>query len=158
MPQPSVIVRRVSAHDAALARLVALSDEYMADLYPPESNHLEPVAKLAAPNVVVFGAYAGAELVGCVAAKSCEADVSYAEVKRLFVLEDHRGAGLAKLLMSRLEEHLRQSGIFIARLETGVKQPEALRLYERLGYVYRPPFAAYRLDPLSVFMEKRLAT
>jgi putative acetyltransferase len=40
-------------------------------------------------------------------------------------------------------------------LETGIRQPEALGLYERLGFVRRGPFGDYAEDPLSVFMEKR---
>jgi putative acetyltransferase len=43
------------------------------------------------------------------------------------------------------------------RLETGISQPDALRLYERAGYVRRGPFGNYGPDPLSVFMEKSLA-
>ena len=58
--------------------------------------------------------------------------------------------------MQRLEDELRGAGIPLARLETGIRQPEALRLYEGLGYAYREPFGRYRPDPLSVFMEKRL--
>jgi putative acetyltransferase len=53
---------------------------------------------------------------------------------------------------------LRSSGIALARLETGIRQPEALGLYRRLGYVERAPFGAYVEDPLSLFMEKRLSS
>ena len=42
------------------------------------------------------------------------------------------------------------------RLETGTKQPEAIALYRKFGYVERGPFGAYKPDPLSIFMEKRL--
>jgi putative acetyltransferase len=38
-----------------------------------------------------------------------------------------------------------------------VKQPEAIALYRSAGYKEIPPFGDYRLDPLSIFMEKRLA-
>jgi putative acetyltransferase len=137
--------------------LIALSDAYLSELYPAESNHLESLAALAAPNVAVLGAYIGAELVACVASKICEGEESYAEVKRLFVVESHRGTGIAKLLMNHLEDEVKANGIFVARLETGIKQLEAIGLYEKLGYVARSPFGAYRPDPLSVFMEKRLA-
>jgi putative acetyltransferase len=58
--------------------------------------------------------------------------------------------------MEKLESHLKTNGIALARLETGISQPEALGLYRRLGYVEREPFGAYAADPLSVFMEKRL--
>jgi putative acetyltransferase len=59
--------------------------------------------------------------------------------------------------MERLEEHLRLQRIPLSRLETGVKQPEALGLYRRLGYLERAPFGKYQIDPLSVFMEKRIS-
>jgi putative acetyltransferase len=72
------------------------------------------------------------------------------------VLEAYRGRGVSKQLMQALETHLREQQIPLARLETGISQPEALGLYEKLGYQYRSPFSSYQLDPLSVFMEKRL--
>ena len=71
-------------------------------------------------------------------------------------LSYRRGNGLAKLIMCELEAHLKQRGIGVARLETGIYQPEAIGLYEKLGYEIRGPFGAYKPDPLSVFMEKRL--
>ncbi len=58
--------------------------------------------------------------------------------------------------MQHLEAYLRGSGVRIARLETGVKQSEALGLYKKLAYVERGPFGGYSSDPLSVFMEKQL--
>lgn len=154
--QPDVIVRRVSPESPALGVLIALSDDYLSSLYPAESNHLESLAALSAPNVAVFGAYVGADLAGCVASKLFEGNERYAEIKRLFVLESHRGAGIARLLMSHVEDALRASEVFVARLETGIKQPAAIALYEKLGYVARAPFPPYAPDPLSVFMEKRL--
>ena len=42
------------------------------------------------------------------------------------------------------------------RLETGIRQAEAIALYRSSGYVDCEPFGEYRLDPLSRFMEKRL--
>ena len=41
-------------------------------------------------------------------------------------------------------------------LETGPTQPEALILYEHLGYRCRGPFGDYPDDPLSVFMQKNV--
>jgi len=155
--ETAIAIRRIAADDPALGELIRLTDEYMSALYPAESNHLEPPAALAAPNVSIFGAYAGEQLIGCVAAKIMNDDGRYAEIKRLYVLNEYRGAGVARRLMDRVEDHVRSIGVAIARLETGVKQPEALRFYEIRGYVHRPPFASYRPDPLSVFMEKRLA-
>jgi putative acetyltransferase len=95
-------------------------------------------------------------LVGCGAVKILADDGRYGELKRVYVLESHRGKGYSKAIMEKLEGHLRAQGIELARLETGISQPEAIGLYRRLGYVEREPFGAYAADPLSLFMEKRL--
>jgi putative acetyltransferase len=136
--------------------LIALSDAYMTTLYPAESNHLESASALKAPNVLFLGCFLQDQLVGCGAVKILSNDGRYGELKRVFVLESHRGKGYSKAIMEKLEGHLKSSGIALARLETGISQPEALGLYKRLGYVERAPFGAYVEDPLSIFMEKRL--
>jgi putative acetyltransferase len=138
------------------AHLLALSDAYMASLYPAESNHMESPGALALPNVLFLGAYIDGELAGCGAVKLMSDDGSYGEIKRLYVLDAYRGRGVSKQLMQALETHLRNQKVPLARLETGISQPEALGLYEKLGYQYRTPFGGYQLDPLSVFMEKQL--
>ena len=81
----------------------------------------------------------------------------YGEIKRMYVDPNARGRGVGRTLIEALESSLLVNGIDVARLETGVRQPEALALYERCGYVRIPPFGEYREDPLSVFLEKRLA-
>lgn len=137
--------------------LIALSDAFYEGLYPAESNHLESSADLQAPGVFLVGCRVEGQLVGSGAFKLMSDDGDYAEIKRVFVLDSHRGRGLSRRIMSALEDELATRGIGCIRLETGVHQPEALGLYRRLGYVERGPFGAYRPDPLSVFMEKRLA-
>jgi putative acetyltransferase len=149
-----MIVREVSP--AAAARLIASADAYMESLYPSSSNHLESIEALQRPNVAFFGAFADDDLAACGAVKLLEHDVRYGEIKRLYVDERYRGKGLARALMDVLERHAVAWGARVTRLETGIYQPEALALYRALGYVERPPFADYRPDPLSVFMEKRL--
>jgi putative acetyltransferase len=150
---------RIEAIDPACAAaqgLISLSDAYLGALYPAESNHLERVDALRQSNVLFLGCFVGTDLVGCGAVKTLADDSVYGEVKRVFVVEAHRGRGYSKAIMCRLEEHLADRGVGLARLETGVRQPEALGLYRRLGYVERAPFGGYALDPLSVFFEKRL--
>ena len=150
----------IAALDPALPaaqKLIALSDAYMDALYPSESNHPESVAGLQQANVLFVGGHVGDELVACGAVKLMHDDGSYGEIKRMFVLDAHRGKGYSKRILQHLEDHLVQHAIRLARLETGIRQPEALGLYRRLGYLEREPFGAYQADPLSVFMEKQLA-
>jgi len=133
--------------------LIAQSEALMSALYPSESNHFEPAAGLCPPHGAFWGCWAGDQLVGCGGVKHLD---GYGEIKRLFVLDSARGCGVARQLMGRLEAELIERGVHLARLETGIHQPEALGLYRRLGYVERGPFGSYALDPLSVFFEKRL--
>ena len=129
----------------------------MESLYPSESNHLESAAALTSPNVAFFGGYIDGELVACGAVKILDDDGRYGEIKRVFVVEEHRGKGLSKAVVACLERYLKESNIALACLETGIKQLEALGLYGSLGYAVREPFGGYAPDPLSVFMEKTLA-
>ena len=96
----------------------------------------------------------GVDVMGC---GGCWLHGDYAEIKRVYVSPDARGLGVARKLMQRIEDEARAAGRMIARLETGIHQPEALRLYRSLSYVDRGPFGDYAEDPNSVFMEKVLA-
>ena len=135
--------------------LVAVSDAFYEGLYPVESNHLEAVDGLDKPNVLFVGCRVDGVLVASGAAKLMHDDGDYAEIKRVFVLDDFRGRGLSARIMHHLETELHERGVWLFRLETGVRQPEALGLYRKLGYHQRGPYGAYGPDPLSVFMEKQ---
>jgi len=138
--------------------LMAQSEALMSALYPSESNHFEPADGLRPPNGAFWGLWLGDTLVGCGGVKhhAPEGEPAYGEIKRVFVLDSARGRGVAMQIMSRLEAELIERGVHLARLETGIHQPEALGLYKRLGYVERGPFGGYAVDPLSVFFQKVL--
>ncbi|MBN1579769.1 MAG: GNAT family N-acetyltransferase [Anaerolineae bacterium] len=136
-------------------RLIAELDAYQSSLYPPESNHLDGIAELASPNVTFVVAYHDGQAVGCGAVKVIGKG-AYGEIKRLYVSPSSRGLGIAKAVMAALEADMITQGIDVTRLETGIHQEAALRLYDQLGYRRIGPFGAYREDPLSIFMEKRL--
>lgn len=142
--------------DEQLISLVARSDEYLSALYPPESNHAEPISALFGDDSTFLLGYSGGNLAACGAIKFVDSDPKYGEIKRLFVAEEFRGRGFAVPMMRKLEEQAQAKGIDLVRLETGPMQTEALSLYRRLGYSERGPFGAYTDDPLSVFMEKKL--
>ena len=91
--------------------------------------------------------------VGCGAIKLLE---DYAEIKRIFIDPDHRGHGTGRRILSELERIAHGAAVDIIRLETGVRQPEALELFENNGYRRTGRYGDYPDDPLSVFMEKAL--
>jgi ribosomal protein S18 acetylase RimI-like enzyme len=78
------------------------------------------------------------------------------ELKRVFVEPDFRGQGVASSIVGFLEERAKSRGADFIRLECGEKQPEALALYEKLGYCRIDRFGEYVNDDSSVCMEKRL--
>ena len=79
-----------------------------------------------------------------------------AEVKRMYVAPDARGAGHARAVLARLEETARECGAEVAILETGTKQPEAIALYESSGYEEVEKFGFYCHAPESRCFAKRL--
>jgi putative acetyltransferase len=134
--------------------MLARLDAYCAALYPAESNHLLDVASLMQGDVLFLVARdVDGAAVGCAALVNKQ---RYGEVKRMFVDEGKRGLGTGRKLLEHLVMFARMSGLSVLRLETGVHQPEAIGLYERLGFERCEPFGEYRDDPLSLFMEKPL--
>jgi putative acetyltransferase len=139
---------------ADILALLHQSDAYMASLYPAESNHMLDVESLCAPGVHFLVARWQGRIVGC-AALMCGA-AGTGEIKRMFVDPSMRGKGAGRGLLERIEAIAKQEAIHLLQLETGGKQPEALELYRRFGYVECGPFGRYQPDPHSLFMEKRL--
>ena len=151
----TVEVRPLVPADPRARRLIGELDRLQLSLYPAESNHLDPVETLAGDDVTFLAAFVADEVIGCGAVKRMHG--RYGEIKRMYVEPCARGCGVGRALIEALESTLLRCGIRLVRLETGVRQPEALALYERCGYVRIPPFGDYPDDPLSVFFEKRLA-
>jgi len=148
-----VIIAIADPAEPSIRVLIEALDAYMVPMYPAESNHLLDIETLRQPQMRFFSATANDIVMGC---GGCWLHADYAEIKRVYVSPAARGLGIAKKLMDRIEAEAMSSGRRIARLETGIHQPEALGLYRRLGYADRGPFGDYVEDPNSVFMEKVL--
>ena len=133
--------------------MLQAGEEYGASLYPAESNHYLDIETMCRPEMHFFGVFVGDVALGC---GGFWAHDGYVEIKRLWVSPSARGLGLSHKLMNEIEALAKRKGFSVARLETGISQPEAAALYEKRGYRYVAPFGDYRPDPLSVFMEKAL--
>ena len=72
-----------------------------------------------------------------------------AEIKRMYVAPGARGLGLARAMLAHLEQTARQEGAEAIVLETGLRQPEAIRLYTSSGYTPIDGFGFYKDAPLS---------
>ncbi len=99
-------------------------------------------------------AYVENQPLGCGALRAYTEDS--VEVKRMFVLPEHRGQGIAGAILSALEAWAAELGFARCILETGKKQPEAIRLYQKSGYEIIPNYGPYEGMDTSVCMEKML--
>ncbi|MGV9251781.1 GNAT family N-acetyltransferase [Streptomyces sp. NPDC003697] len=79
-----------------------------------------------------------------------------AELKRMYVVEDMRGRGLARRMLAALEEDARAAGRLRMVLETGDQQPEAIALYTSSGYAPCAKFGYYREYESSMCFAKPL--
>ena len=152
------IRRLLGTPNSAVVAVVEQSDQYLESLYPPESNHAEPLEALLEENSAFFVCYVGDDVAGCGGVKIIEGDDTFGEIKRVFVKPEYRGKKVAIQIIKHLETYLLKQEIKVVRLEAGPLQPAALSLYRKLGYQERGPFGHYKPDPLSVFMEKQLST
>jgi GNAT superfamily N-acetyltransferase len=70
-----------------------------------------------------------------------------AEIKRMYAVPAVRGAGVAKELLTAVEESARRSGMTRMILETGEGNPEAIRFYAKNGYERIANYGYYRDEP-----------
>ena len=92
--------------------------------------------------------------VGCGGIRGHTSDI--AELKRMYVVPTSRRVGVARNLLTELERRAVALGYTRVRLETGVRQPEAIALYETSGYEPIERYGHYRASPMSRCFEKVL--
>jgi GNAT superfamily N-acetyltransferase len=154
-------VEPVPYDDPRVQRLVAsVQAEYVERYGGPDDSPVDP-AQFAPPYGRFFVAVAGGEPVamGGWRLRPDLVDLGgsrAAEVKRMYVAPTARRTGLARLVLRRLEDSAREDGCDLLVLETGLKQPEAIELYESSGYVPVTPFGHYKDSPLSRYYGRRL--
>jgi putative acetyltransferase len=146
-----------SANDEVRALIFELDSE-LAVAYPPEQMHGLTLRSLFEPHVQFFVARIGEAAVGCGGIAFFD---GFAEVKRMYVRPATRGDGAAQALLAHIEGVARAAAVPLLRLETGVRQPAALRLYERAGFRPCAAFGLYlTMAPpavkKSLFYEKSL--
>ncbi len=79
-----------------------------------------------------------------------------AEVKRMYVAAAARRGGLARVVLAHLEDTARAAGADLMVLETGLRQPEAIALYESSGYEPVEGFGYYKDFPTARYFGKPL--
>jgi putative acetyltransferase len=79
-----------------------------------------------------------------------------AEIKRMYVKPEHRGRGISKLILRQLEDYAKELNYHRLILETGLKQPEAMNLYNKFGYKPMNCYGRHSNDPDSRCFEKKI--
>ncbi|MDX6486853.1 MAG: putative acetyltransferase [Gaiellaceae bacterium] len=140
-----------------VAALANAQQEEMRGIYAGEAD-IGPVreAPMFEPPDGVFHVVrdGGGRAVGC--GGVCRFDATRAELKRMYVVPELRGAGLGRRLLVALEDEARALGYTGIVLETGDLQQEALGLYTSAGYERIPCYEPYAGRALSLCFEKRL--
>jgi putative acetyltransferase len=103
----------------------------------------------------VVVAYSEKVPVGCGAIKEFQEGVM--EVKRMYVKSEYRGRGIATEVLKELEAWAASLNYRKCVLETGKRQPEAIALYKRNGYMLIPNYGQYAEVLTSVCFEKILS-
>lgn len=160
-PGPVLEIRQVGYGQPDAMRLIEeVQAEYVVRYGSRDDTPLEH-AMFEPPAGTFFVAYADGEAVATGAWRRSEVEAfgtaATAEVKRMYVVPRMRGAGVARRMLAHLEESAAGAGAEVLLLETGLRQPEAIALYESSGYTRVPGFGYYRDAPLSRCYGKRLA-
>ncbi len=133
--------------------LVVELDSDLQERYGEQQTFFSQFNKLDHIHHVIV-AYENNKPVGCGAFKEYELGV--AEIKRMYVKPVLRGKGIAAEILAALEQWAKEEGYKSCILETAIKQPEAIRLYEKSGYVSIPNYGQYIGVEISRCMEKKL--
>jgi GNAT superfamily N-acetyltransferase len=102
----------------------------------------------------VLVAYDDEKPIACGAIKKHSEKVM--EIKRMFVLPENRGKGIATLVLKELELWAMELNFNKCILETGKKQPDAINLYKKNGYKIIPNYGQYRGVENSICFEKEI--
>lgn len=130
------------------------NDYYGHDEFEQELASL-PTRYASGRNRLLLAHYAG-QPAGCVALR--ELDKHCCEMKRMFVYGQYHGKGVGRALAQALIAEAKNMGYTVMKLNTGVRQIEAQKLYESLNFKRTVPYYTLpkRVAEWLIFMELEL--
>ena len=144
---------RADSQNFDFKALVQLLDAELAITDGEEHNFYDQFNKIDLIKFVVI-AYQDKKPIGCGAIK--EFDTQTMEVKRMYVVKSERGNGIASTILKELENWAKEMAYSRCILETGIRQPDAIRLYQKNNYKLIPNYGQYIGVDNSLCFEKRL--
>ena len=146
---------KIVADDLRGPEIAALLRDHVDDMAvasPTNCINTLGIDLLRSPEITLWSAWDGSELLGCGALKELGGDLG--EIKSMRTAESHLGKGVATKILQHIVKVAKQRGYRSLYLETGSApafQP-AHSLYVKAGFSYCGPFADYSEDPFSRFM------
>jgi len=135
-----ISLERTTSEHPGFVALVRHLDAYLAKIDGDEHAFYAQYNKIAAlQNVVV--ALDGDTPIGCGAFKPF--DENSVEIKRMYVLPEWRGKGVAPQILAELERWAVELGHSRCVLETGLRMPDAVSFYTKNGYARIENFGQY---------------
>ncbi|MFZ5973236.1 MAG: GNAT family N-acetyltransferase [Bacteroidota bacterium] len=154
MVAPAEVIRVTHDHPDFQTLITELDREFWVR-YPDVQQHFEPFNKIDGSARVVL-AYVATTAVGCGCFRPMNGAPRAAEIKRMYVKPDFRNRGIARKVLQELECWAVEEGFDEAKLETGLRQPEAIATYRKSGYEQIPNFEPYVGVDISICMRKQL--
>jgi putative acetyltransferase len=146
--------RRIDCNNRDFIELVQQLDSDLYARYGDMQKQYNSFNTIESLDTVVV-AYDNSNAIGCGCLKKYDEDT--AEIKRVFIMPKYRGKGISKVIIKELERWAVEEKYTYSILETGVKQFEAIGLYERMGYKRIDNFGKYIGNSNSICMLKKLS-
>ena len=148
-----ITCRRTNSDNPDFRKLVVVLDAYLRILDGDDHLFYAQLNKTDSIKHVMV-VYQNGEPIGCGAIRHYSEDT--VEVKRMYVLENQRGKGIASTILNELENWAKELTYKKCILETGKKQVEAIKLYHKAGYTLIENYGQYKNMESSVCFEKIL--
>ena len=142
---------RTDSDNKDFIALVKLLDAELAELDGDEHVFYAQLNKTDTIKHVIV-AYENETPISCGAIREYSPTVT--EVKRMYTLSKNRGKGIATKVLNELEKWASELSYQKCILETGWRQPDAIRLYEKNGYKRISNYGKYAGIENSVCFEK----
>jgi GNAT superfamily N-acetyltransferase len=143
---------RTNSVNKDFIRLIKDLDAYLAVSDGEDHSFYAQFNKVDLIKHVVLASY-NEIIIACGAIK--QYDPKTMEIKRMFTSSDYRGKGIAGLILIELQNWTKEMGFENCILETGKRQREAIRLYQKSGYEVITNYGQYAgMEDSICFMKK----
>lgn len=102
----------------------------------------------------VIVVYQNKKAIGCGAFKNY--DLNTAEIKRMYVIPEYQGKGIGSTILNELENCAKLQNFSFCILETGIRQPDAIALYQKNNYQIIENYGQYKGMQNSICFKKEL--